>query len=484
MKGILAIGLALSLTGTVVSQSFQPDNSLSFGSGNSARPSPEHQADQSFSNLSSINASSSRSQLKYELILDAEIIKKFRIDGELSSQIPTDIRNDVSEIVFGSPAAFRNSSADAPFERLQPYSTENGVLYFEFTEFDLRNVETTTLRYRLLPREIGKIEHVVVRFVNSNSATGNGSFNSPGIERVSPPDQTGSSPTINEINPPTTGQSDFSAGVNSRPFDRGMAGSQIPPTAPNFDRFAANDSRSPINNFGNSSPRPELENGLWQTDPLKSRPIDSNLATTGDLTGQRRAEYLTSMSNELKRREAEIARKEQLWAENQRELSSLFPTESRSTIEAARSQSGQISEGQIHSALTSIAAAINEVKQDNTLLWNRLDSLQNRPNQYSLAQADTGVPQMPSRAEDRISRNLSPNVANPSLADFQTQIPGAGSLEKNNAGQQNMTGPLFFMLCCSLGLNIYLAIVSRNYYVRYDELADELRETFSASVSS
>ncbi len=38
---------------------------------------------------------------------------------------------------------------------------------------------------------------------------------------------------------------------------------------------------------------------------------------------------------------------------------------------------------------------------------------------------------------------------------------------------------LFFWLMCSIGLNIYLGWISRGFYVRYRELAEELRETFS-----
>lgn len=41
---------------------------------------------------------------------------------------------------------------------------------------------------------------------------------------------------------------------------------------------------------------------------------------------------------------------------------------------------------------------------------------------------------------------------------------------------------LWFMMLCSVGLNFYLAMLSRGFYVRYEELADEIRETFTSSV--
>lgn len=41
---------------------------------------------------------------------------------------------------------------------------------------------------------------------------------------------------------------------------------------------------------------------------------------------------------------------------------------------------------------------------------------------------------------------------------------------------------LWLMLLCSVGLNLYLWFLSRTFYSRYQELADELRETFTATV--
>lgn len=41
---------------------------------------------------------------------------------------------------------------------------------------------------------------------------------------------------------------------------------------------------------------------------------------------------------------------------------------------------------------------------------------------------------------------------------------------------------LLFMLLFSIGLNIYLGLIARSFYMRYAELADELRETFTATM--
>ncbi len=52
---------------------------------------------------------------------------------------------------------------------------------------------------------------------------------------------------------------------------------------------------------------------------------------------------------------------------------------------------------------------------------------------------------------------------------------------KSNNVTEKTNGLLWFMLFCSLGINLYLWWISRSFYVRYNELADELRETFTSS---
>ncbi len=78
------------------------------------------------------------------------------------------------------------------------------------------------------------------------------------------------------------------------------------------------------------------------------------------------------------------------------------------------------------------------------------------------------------------SRNLPmaaiPGAANdPSVSAFRDVTQPTAALE--DANRKNAF--LFFWLLCSIGLNIYLGWISRGFYVRYRELADELRETFS-----
>ena len=68
------------------------------------------------------------------------------------------------------------------------------------------------------------------------------------------------------------------------------------------------------------------------------------------------------------------------------------------------------------------------------------------------------------------------------IKDYTTSIPGSGSTSKSTSNRDDrVNGFVLFLLLCSLGSNFYLAFISRGFYVRYHELADELRETFSTT---
>ena len=90
--------------------------------------------------------------------------------------------------------------------------------------------------------------------------------------------------------------------------------------------------------------------------------------------------------------------------------------------------------------------------------------------------------------------DITPQITNRGggINKFAAAIPGqkndGTSARTNTTGVLNSTrddrvdGFVLFLLLCSLGLNMYLAFISRGFYVRYHELADELRETFSATL--
>jgi len=69
------------------------------------------------------------------------------------------------------------------------------------------------------------------------------------------------------------------------------------------------------------------------------------------------------------------------------------------------------------------------------------------------------------------------------IKDYTTSITGPepSSETSSTARDDRVNGFVLFLLFCSLGLNIYLSFISRGFHVRYIELADELRETFSTT---
>lgn len=77
--------------------------------------------------------------------------------------------------------------------------------------------------------------------------------------------------------------------------------------------------------------------------------------------------------------------------------------------------------------------------------------------------------------------------------DSQDSVADASSLENGtgvtktqivaqNDSLRKANGFLLFMLIVSIGINIYLGLIARSFYTRYGELADELRETFTATM--
>lgn len=75
------------------------------------------------------------------------------------------------------------------------------------------------------------------------------------------------------------------------------------------------------------------------------------------------------------------------------------------------------------------------------------------------------------------------NGDQPSTGDASTVVaqPSQELIGKNRDLAKANTF-LLFMLLCSIGLNIYLGLIARSFYMRYAELADELRETFTATM--
>ena len=85
----------------------------------------------------------------------------------------------------------------------------------------------------------------------------------------------------------------------------------------------------------------------------------------------------------------------------------------------------------------------------------------------------------PNRNDDsssRVARNTKSGISS-----YKASVAGPGTTSSTTNRDDRVDGFVLFLLLCSLGLNFYLAFIARGFYVRYHELADELRETFSTT---
>ena len=80
-------------------------------------------------------------------------------------------------------------------------------------------------------------------------------------------------------------------------------------------------------------------------------------------------------------------------------------------------------------------------------------------------------------------------ITNPPLVTTNTGTVQVTETTSENNGEPSPMAQLnqfnsflYFLLLCSIGLNLYLGWISRGFYGRYRELADELRDAFSTSV--
>jgi hypothetical protein len=75
------------------------------------------------------------------------------------------------------------------------------------------------------------------------------------------------------------------------------------------------------------------------------------------------------------------------------------------------------------------------------------------------------------------------SVSELSMRPTQTNYQnGAGHSGVNSGSSDKLVRALWLVAFLSIGMNAYLALLARSFYARYNELADELRETFTASV--
>ena len=103
-----------------------------------------------------------------------------------------------------------------------------------------------------------------------------------------------------------------------------------------------------------------------------------------------------------------------------------------------------------------------------------LQNLPTRAERYAMAPNESGLPPLSIGGD---AGSLTNQAVTHSIDSAKKTM---SNVQQHATDQTN--GFLGFLLLCSIGLNIYLLWISRGFYVRYSELADELRETFTTTM--
>jgi hypothetical protein len=128
--------------------------------------------------------------------------------------------------------------------------------------------------------------------------------------------------------------------------------------------------------------------------------------------------------------------------------------------------------------------------------WHSQNSDENRapisyptnqfPNQYSNAAVEYSVESITDRgmATETVPQPLMkpPHRLQPTALDPSQLVANQLPSDEKTGGFDRTHGFLWFMLLSAIGLNVYLGWISRGFYVRYGELADELKDTFPSSI--
>ena len=498
MKGIMATLLTLGLTGMVSGQ--QPQNNL-----NSFNP-------QRFAQ-NTATSTGSQNLAKWEpltLDLDEPTINELKRVGSLIAEIdPVDKTTGIhaplatiNGILFTSNAPSATSTfqdENKPYELISPIGKQDGTLVFEFDDYLIGQLKQRNLQYRFSEAELGRFQEVRVIYKGlgigqTPSALGSDqSLNPARLDSIRRVDNFGNQNTGNQNREERFANARPNDGL--REYDRDYMGPTRSPAPSNLDDRLANFSPQPSNDSltrpqWSSNPNPgnvqsrlgaaddrsilnPRDNGSWDrrdTMPVRESFENSSANNRGNFSnGNLIANGLTELeriqrNNEYRRNEAlqtQLALEEQETAD----------------LEAENLQRQQLLEQKRRNQNASSLWDDNTRRTNTTANVNR--QFANSPPTRFAADPpnDSDTPVNGDRWASRRSESVAtPQPTNGGVRDLSASIAGKNEIDTT------MYPVLFFMLMTSLGLNIYLGWLTRGFYVRYNELADELRETFTATM--
>ncbi len=235
----------------------------------------------------------------------------------------------------------------------------------------------------------------------------------------------------------------------------------------------------------NSGPtRPQENNGndglsLNSRDQQRGQP-DRNLVNPGDGAGQGGSgRFVESRNSQNNSRliDAEIYRLQQL-----KEQERLASTSRMSTLPPVSEPTYQTQ--RMDPAYDSLRATIQDLQDQNKTLIQYLQDTRNPQTRHQFT--EVGDQDYVDYSHRQASNRQVPTMMLGSIEGPQgvqtnqgVSTPPLAQAELEKIKSTNTV--IWFMLLFSIGLNFYLAWLARTFYARYADLADELRETFTAS---
>ena len=522
MKGIMVPLLMVMMTGIVVGQQ---QDSNSFRS-TVYRPSPQNGGQGSTDFSSQLN----KSDIKpFDFAINDEKIRGIRGGGDLIAKIdPKDQDNKPLplRVVSGITLVHNNNqNANPPIRKMIGKDAGNGRLLIELDEWALADLKNNKLVYEIPAADRGRYNQVTFSYRSPKPAAVAKSGFGPNSTGPKPDDMTGSSRT--QFGPPK--QSPFSPlplpGPEALPGEVNFEGPVIPFLPARNPQVVDNtrrgdfdlNARRDINNqgFGGGQTNPqgikrqetlaEYQNRILlekmkqdkiaadlkrQQDFANVRGIDATTNQFGQpalsqqqiddrLAAIEKQRQIEAYENNLAIREAELARQKRE-LDNQRFLDSLKVNRNDDIPNFAR-PTGPVTG-------TDYPPSGPVLERPARYAARNLDDIIGNPFANGSADPQRQVSNVSPRPTGGVGKYTAampgPNrgATNPGNGDSQLNKTAGDKPVATTKNEKRTERFIYFMLLCSLGLNVYLGLISRGFYVRYNELADELRETFTATL--
>ena len=509
MKGIMVPLLVVWMTGIVIGQ--QPEAFNQFGSSSFSAPPQNNLPGQDQFSLPPVQPMGvAESQLApFELDVSQKDIMGIKYDeGFLQSRIepidpktgkplPRSVVNGIS-LVFSGLNSSTLPSVNFSSEPKNHVVQGKNILAFGITDADINNLQTRKLDYRFKFTERGKYDEVVIFYapptspktnfgptpddsVNSNPAFGsrnNGAFNTPLIPLPAPEHLPGDANFMGPVLPSGI-QPPMAGGSGTQIARRDNSGTNwAPPNA----RTLTNPVLPPIlGDQGNPQPPDQ-----WT---LPTRQFGQPMANTADRSQP--ATRQPTFDEQVAYRKAQIEQEKMVQDMGQRKA--ILDAYEQELIQKAANverQQQEFAQQKYRDSLRTskpFDIAPDYSKPTAPMFGTPIGTrpVVDRPDR--MASLNPGM--YPAGSGDEVNSNrpnnqTMPQPSNGGIKDYTASISGTNKDNQQTVSKQDkrVEGFVMFMLFCSLGLNIYLGWISRGFYVRYNELADELRETFTATM--